>query len=100
MCIRRNKAVIGELSKPAPGSKELYFATQYSQSFFTQCIACLWKLRWSYWRNPLYTAVRFLFTVFIALTFGTMFWDLGSKTYVSCNSWKLNSKMLWMLIRL
>nr|TKR79749.1 pleiotropic drug resistance protein 1-like [Populus alba] len=34
---------------------------------------------WSYWRNPPYTAVRFLFTTFIALMFGTMFWDLGSK---------------------
>ncbi|GLT54470.1 hypothetical protein SLA2020_276650 [Shorea laevis] len=77
---RRNKALIKELSKPPPGSKDLYFASQYSQSFFTQCMACLWKLRWSYWRNPPYTAVRFLFTVLIALTFGTMFWDLGSKT--------------------
>ncbi|RVW28717.1 Pleiotropic drug resistance protein 1 [Vitis vinifera] len=41
--------------------------------------ACLWKQRWSYWRNPPYTAVRFLFTTFIALLFGTMFWDLGTK---------------------
>ncbi|KAJ7962916.1 Pleiotropic drug resistance ABC transporter [Quillaja saponaria] len=77
---RRNKALIAELSKPPPGSKDLYFPTQYSQSFFTQCMACLWKQHWSYWRNPPYTAVRFLFTTFIALMFGTMFWDLGSKT--------------------
>ncbi|KAL4625244.1 hypothetical protein ACB092_05G011200 [Castanea dentata] len=77
---RRNKVLIQELSKPAPDKKELYFSTQYAQSFFTQCMACLWKQHWSYWRNPLYTAVRFLFTIFIALTFGTMFWDLGSKT--------------------
>ncbi|XP_035539394.1 pleiotropic drug resistance protein 1-like isoform X1 [Juglans regia] len=79
---RRNKALIKELSKPAPGSKDLYFSTQFSQSFWTQCMACLWKQRWSYWRNTPYTAVRFLFTVFIALTFGTMFWDLGSKTKI------------------
>ncbi|XP_075663586.1 pleiotropic drug resistance protein 1-like isoform X2 [Castanea sativa] len=77
---RRNKALIQELSKPAPDKKELYFPTQYAQSFFTQCMACLWKQHWSYWRNPPYTAVRFLFTIFIALIFGTMFWDLGSKT--------------------
>ncbi|KAM3699205.1 hypothetical protein ACB098_05G008000 [Castanea mollissima] len=77
---RRNKALIQELSKPAPDKKELYFPTQYAQSFFTQCIACLWKQHWSYWRNPPYTTVRFLFTIFIALMFGTMFWDLGSKT--------------------
>ncbi|KAF8393294.1 hypothetical protein HHK36_021535 [Tetracentron sinense] len=79
---RRNKALIGELSTPPPGSKDLYFPTQYSQSFFTQCIACLWKQHWSYWRNPPYTAVRFLFTTCIALMFGTIFWDLGSKREV------------------
>ncbi|KAL2968076.1 hypothetical protein AAZX31_15G011500 [Glycine max] len=77
---RRNKALVAELSKPAPGSKELHFPTQYAQPFFVQCKACLWKQHWSYWRNPPYTAVRFLFTTFVALMFGTMFWDLGSKT--------------------
>ncbi|XWS19045.1 hypothetical protein CRYUN_Cryun32bG0097300 [Craigia yunnanensis] len=77
---RRNKALIQDLSKPVPGSKELYFPTQYSQSFLTQCTACLWKQHWSYWRNPPYTAVRFLFSTGIALMFGTLFWDLGSKT--------------------
>ncbi|XP_041014876.1 pleiotropic drug resistance protein 1-like [Juglans microcarpa x Juglans regia] len=77
---RRNKALINELSSPAPGSKDLYFPTQYSQTYFTQFMACLWKQHWSYWRNPLYTAVRFLFTTIIALMFGTMFWNLGSKT--------------------
>ncbi|XP_048139356.1 pleiotropic drug resistance protein 1-like [Rhodamnia argentea] len=77
---RRNKALIKELSIPPPNAKDLYFSTKYSQSTFTQLMACLWKQHWSYWRNPPYTAVRFLFTVFIALMFGTMFWDLGSKT--------------------
>ncbi|XP_068634199.1 pleiotropic drug resistance protein TUR2-like [Aristolochia californica] len=77
---RRNKALITELSTPPPGSKDLYFPTTYSRPFITQCIACLWKQRMSYWRNPPYTAVRFLFTIFIALMFGTIFWDLGTKT--------------------
>ncbi|MQI71895.1 ATP-binding cassette domain-containing protein, partial [Escherichia coli] len=77
---RRNKQLIQELSQPAPGSKDLHFPTQFSQSFLVQCQACLWKQRWSYWRNPPYTAVRFFFTTFIALMFGTMFWDLGGKT--------------------
>ncbi|XP_058751871.1 pleiotropic drug resistance protein 1-like [Vicia villosa] len=76
---RRNKQLIQELGQPAPGSKDLHFATQFSQSFLVQCQACLWKQRWSYWRNPPYTAVRFFFTTFIALMFGTMFWDLGGK---------------------
>nr|QIS68420.1 pleiotropic drug resistance protein 1 [Lycium barbarum] len=76
---KRNKALISELSVPRPGTKDLYFDTKYSQPFWTQCIACLWKQHWSYWRNPAYTAVRFLFTTLIALVFGTMFWDLGGR---------------------
>ncbi|XP_062165228.1 pleiotropic drug resistance protein 1-like isoform X1 [Alnus glutinosa] len=76
---RRNKAMIKELSKPQPGSKDLYFPTRYSQSLLNQCMACLWKQHWSYWRNPQYSAVRLLFTIFTALTLGTIFWGLGSK---------------------
>ncbi|KAK9923261.1 hypothetical protein M0R45_031690 [Rubus argutus] len=76
---RRNKQLITEFSTPAPSSEDLYFPTQYSQPFLTQSMACLWKQHWSYWRNPLYTAVRLLFTTFIALLFGTMFWNLGFK---------------------
>lgn len=44
-----------------------------------QCRAILWKQRRSYWRNTPYTVVRFLFTTFLGIIFGTMFWDLGSK---------------------
>ncbi|RDX70994.1 Pleiotropic drug resistance protein 1, partial [Mucuna pruriens] len=76
---RRNKALIMELSTPPAGSKDLYFSTKYSQTFFTQCMACLWKQHLSYWRNPPYSAVRLLFTTIIALLFGTIFWDIGSK---------------------
>jgi len=79
LLFRRNKQLIQELGKPAPGSNDLYFSAQYSQSFLVQCLACLWKQHWSYWRNPPYTAVRFFFTVFIGLMFGTIFWDLGMK---------------------
>jgi len=71
--------MVKELSKPQPMSKDLHFATQFSQSFWTQCKACLWKQHWSYWRNPQYNAVRLLFSIFIALIFGSMFWDLGPK---------------------
>ncbi|RZC64007.1 hypothetical protein C5167_025764 [Papaver somniferum] len=77
---KRNKDLIKELSVAPPGTKDLYFPTMYSRSFFTQCMACLWKQYWSYWRNPPYTALRFYFTIFIALMFGTIFWDLGTKT--------------------
>ncbi|KAK9232139.1 hypothetical protein WN943_022382 [Citrus x changshan-huyou] len=77
---RRNKALIEDLSRPPPGSKDLYFPTQFSQSSWIQFVACLWKQHWSYWRNPPYTAVRFFFTAFIALLFGSLFWDLGGRT--------------------
>ncbi|KAK7245297.1 hypothetical protein RIF29_40136 [Crotalaria pallida] len=76
---RRNKELIKQLSTPAPDSKDLYFPSQYSRSFFTQCMACLWKQHWSYWRNPPYNALRFLYTTAVALLFGTIFWNLGSK---------------------
>ncbi|KAG6581908.1 Pleiotropic drug resistance protein 1, partial [Cucurbita argyrosperma subsp. sororia] len=76
---RTNMMLVEELSVPTPGSKDLYFPTKYSRSLYTQCIACLWKQHWSNWRNPSYSAVRLLFTIVIALMFGTMFWDLGSK---------------------
>ena len=42
-------------------------------------MACLWKQHWSYWRNPHYNVVRFFFTTVVALLFGTIFWDLGTK---------------------
>ncbi|XP_078168194.1 ABC transporter G family member 36-like [Carex rostrata] len=76
---KRNKAMIKDLSIPAAGSSDLYFQTQYSQSFFTQCMACLWKQHLSYWRNPPYTAIRFFFTLMVALLMGSIFWQLGSK---------------------
>ncbi|KAM1812529.1 hypothetical protein ACFX11_026464 [Malus domestica] len=75
----RNKALIKELSTPAPNSKDLYFPSQYSQSFFTQCRACLWKQHISYWRNPQYSAMKLFYTAMMALLFGTIFWDLGTK---------------------
>ncbi|XP_027916472.1 pleiotropic drug resistance protein 1-like isoform X2 [Vigna unguiculata] len=76
---RRTKALVKELSTQSPGSKDLYFPSQYSTSFFTQCMACLWKQHWSYWRNSQYTALRFLYTAIVAVLLGSMFWNLGSK---------------------
>ncbi|KAJ3670856.1 hypothetical protein LUZ60_008282 [Juncus effusus] len=84
---RQNKALIKDLSVPPAGSSDLHFPTQYSQSFFTQCLACFWKQNLSYWRNPPYTAMRFFFTIIVALLFGTMFWQLGQK-------WETNQDLL------
>ncbi|KAL0291436.1 UNVERIFIED_CONTAM: Pleiotropic drug resistance protein 1 [Sesamum radiatum] len=76
---RRNKALINELSTPRPGTRDLHFPTQYAQPLLTQFLACLWKQHWSYWHNPLYTAVKILYTLFLSFIVGSMFWDLGSK---------------------
>ncbi|CAN4097919.1 unnamed protein product [Withania somnifera] len=70
--------MVENLSKPQ-GSAELYFPSKYSQSFFGQFLACLWKQNLSYWRNPQYTAVRFFYTVIISLMFGSICWKFGSK---------------------
>ncbi|KAH9622500.1 hypothetical protein KSS87_017391 [Heliosperma pusillum] len=76
---RRNKATIQQHSVPAPGSKDLYFPTQYSQPVLTQFMACLWKQHCSYWRNTMYTAMRLFFAIFVGVMFGSIFWKLGSK---------------------
>uniref|UniRef100_A0A0D9XCM6 ABC transporter domain-containing protein n=1 Tax=Leersia perrieri TaxID=77586 RepID=A0A0D9XCM6_9ORYZ len=76
---RRNKNIIKELSTPPEGSSDLSFRTQYPQPFITQCLACLWKQHLSYWRNPPYIAVKYVFTVIHSLVFGTMFWGIGRK---------------------
>uniref|UniRef100_V5NXR4 PDR protein 5 n=1 Tax=Tabernaemontana elegans TaxID=761068 RepID=V5NXR4_9GENT len=76
---RRNKELVERLRKPNSDSKDLSFPTKYSQSFFDQFLACLWKQNLSYWRNPQYTAVRFFYTVIISLMLGTICWRFGSK---------------------
>ncbi|KAM0019486.1 putative ABC transporter, AAA+ ATPase domain, ABC-2 type transporter [Helianthus debilis subsp. tardiflorus] len=77
---RRNQELIQDLSTPAPGVHDLHFPTKYSQSFFEQCNACLWKQLLSYWRHPQYNVVRFLMTTVIGVMFGIIFWDKGQKT--------------------
>ncbi|KAL6010131.1 hypothetical protein ACLOJK_000562 [Asimina triloba] len=76
---KKNKMLIEELKTPSPGSQDLHFETKFSQPFWVQAKACLWKQRWSYWRNPQYNAVRFAFTFMCALLFGGIFWDMGGK---------------------
>ncbi|KAL6967069.1 Pleiotropic drug resistance protein 2 [Sarracenia purpurea var. burkii] len=76
---RRNEVLIKELSIPEPGSKDLHFPTQYSQSFLIQCKACFWKQHWSYWRNSQYNAIRFFSTIVIGILFGVIFWGKGDQ---------------------
>ncbi|KAL2239345.1 pleiotropic drug resistance protein 2 [Sesamum indicum] len=78
---QRNQQLIKELSTPVPGSQDLYFPTQYSQSFLTQCKACFWKQHWSYWRNSQYNAIRFFTTIVIGVLFGVIFWQKGDQIH-------------------
>ncbi|KAJ9695170.1 hypothetical protein PVL29_010586 [Vitis rotundifolia] len=77
---QRNQELIKELSSPPPASKDLYFPTEFSQPFSTQCKACFWKQHWSYWRNPQYNAIRFFMTIVIGALFGVIFWNKGEQT--------------------
>ncbi|XP_023766493.1 pleiotropic drug resistance protein 2 [Lactuca sativa] len=77
---KQSQELIEVVSTPVPGSKDLYFPTKYSQSFWTQCMACFWKQHWSYWRHPQYNVVRFFMTTIIGILFGVIFWDKGQKT--------------------
>ncbi|KAL5697556.1 ABC transporter G member 36 [Ranunculus cassubicifolius] len=76
---QRNKALVKELSVPAQGSKDLFFATKYSQGTVGQFKSCLWKQWWTYWRTPEYNLVRMFFTLATALMLGTIFWNVGTK---------------------
>nr|XP_043617466.1 ABC transporter G family member 29-like [Erigeron canadensis] len=76
---QRNKALVKELSVPPPGAVDLHFETQYAQSSWGQFKSCLWKMWWSYWRNPDYNLVRFFFTLLCAVVVGTIFWKIGNK---------------------
>ncbi|KAF7030619.1 hypothetical protein CFC21_042129 [Triticum aestivum] len=76
---QRNKALVKELSKPPPGTSDLYFPSQYSQSSFGQFKFCLWKQWWTYWRSPDYNLVRMFFAFVTALVLGVIFWRVGLK---------------------
>ncbi|XP_058759198.1 ABC transporter G family member 35-like [Vicia villosa] len=76
---QRNKTLVNELSTPPPGTKDLYFTTQFSQSTWGQFKSCLWKQWLTYWRSPDYNLVRFFFTLAASLMLGSVFWKAGEK---------------------
>ncbi|KAF9613768.1 hypothetical protein IFM89_011492 [Coptis chinensis] len=79
----RNKELVKELSAPAPGARDLYFPTHYSQPMWGQFKSCFWKQWLTYWRSPDYNLVRFFFTLAAALLIGTVFWRIGTKRETS-----------------
>ena len=78
---RENQEIIKELSIPLPGYEDLSFPTKYSQNFYNQCVANLWKQYISYWKNQSHNALRYFMTVLNGLVFGTVFWQKGTKLY-------------------
>lgn len=76
---RSNKKLVEDLKTPLPGSQDLYFPTQFPQSYPKQLQTILWKMNITYWRSPDYNLVRFIFTLFMALIFGTLFYQVGMK---------------------
>ncbi|CAN8270209.1 unnamed protein product [Cochlearia groenlandica] len=76
---QQNKKLVKEVSTPPQEAKDLYFSTQFSQSFFGQFKSCLWKQWLTYWRTPDYNLARFFFTLVAALMVGTIFWKVGTK---------------------
>ncbi|XP_020260301.1 pleiotropic drug resistance protein 2-like isoform X1 [Asparagus officinalis] len=76
---QQNQQLLEDLSRPASGSKDIYFPTKYNQSFITQFTACFWKQHWSYWRNPRYNVMRLFITLSFGLLFGSIYWKKGEK---------------------
>ncbi|XP_076900742.1 pleiotropic drug resistance protein 3-like isoform X4 [Bidens hawaiensis] len=76
-----NKELVKTLSKPPPGSKDLYFPTRFPQNGWGQFKACLWKQHLSYWRSPSYNLMRSMYMLFASFMFGLLFWDQGEKIH-------------------
>nr|XP_043619394.1 pleiotropic drug resistance protein 3-like [Erigeron canadensis] len=76
-----NKNIVNTLSKPPPGSKELYFPTRFPQNGWCQFKACIWKQHLSYWRNPTYNLMRLLLMLLASFIFGFLFWGHGNNIH-------------------
>ncbi|CAF1928275.1 hypothetical protein YC2023_059048 [Brassica napus] len=81
----RNQELTKELNAPPPGSKDLYFQTQYSQPSLTQTKACVLKQYWSKWRYPQDNAIWFLTTIFASCLITHQFFpDMESSADDNC----------------
>ena len=75
---QQTDTLIKELSSPASATPDISFLTSHARPLWEQFMACLWKQNNSYWRNPLYNAVRLMFTTVCSLILGSIFWNLGA----------------------
>ncbi|KAI3509212.1 hypothetical protein L1887_24319 [Cichorium endivia] len=78
---KSNRDLVNRLSKPLPGSKDLYFPTRFPQNGWGQFMACLWKQHLSYWRSPSYNLMRFIHMLFSSFIYGLLFWNQGRKIH-------------------
>ncbi|XP_049933597.1 pleiotropic drug resistance protein 3-like isoform X2 [Nymphaea colorata] len=76
---QNNKELLKQLSTPAPGSNDLNFQTTFSQNWWGQFSACLWKQYLSYWRSPSYNLVRLTYITITSVILGVLFWQQGQK---------------------
>ena len=81
LACRENEELIAKLSAPRDGSRDLYFKHAYPQSQLRQLGLLLQKDLITYWRSPNYNAVRFVFTVILALIIGAIYWGLGARRW-------------------
>ncbi|KAL8121438.1 hypothetical protein AgCh_018241 [Apium graveolens] len=78
----RKKDIKAELRRVVSRGRPKHGCDCLQMSLIYSANDILVYVRASYWRNPFYTAARFLITIVIALLFGTMFWDLGTKRII------------------
>lgn len=57
---------------------KLSVENDFAASEVQQLLTLSWKWCTLYWRKPAYNAVRLAITAFLALTFGAIYWDLGT----------------------
>ncbi|GLJ52515.1 hypothetical protein SUGI_1117730 [Cryptomeria japonica] len=78
---QQSEELVKNLSIPAPDSEDLHFPSRYAQNTWKQFSACLWKQYWAYWRSPGYNLVRLIVTFIVAIVFGAIYWQKGTKIH-------------------
>lgn len=76
---RATEERIHDLSQVPEGSKDLHFPTLYPQPLWNQFRLLLWRNFVAYWRDPAYNGTRFVFSLVMALLFGTILWQIGDE---------------------
>jgi len=76
---KHNDALVSQLETPAVGSQPLTFGAVYPRDTLTQFKAILIRNLRTYWRNPGYNTVRFLYTIVLGCMLGAIYWGMGSQ---------------------